>query len=322
MKLFQKKAETKAQEIDVREAFTLWDVLNSKYMTMERVLILEPYVTDIDLKVIVKVFKRDIAKNIDILHTHMKTYNIISPNKNRVSVPSAIKPEILSDEFIALELLLYEQEHVENLLLSFYSMVTNDNVRGMIHDMLYRTIDATDKLMSHLSLRGWVGTPPAYRHLPTNTKESIHCGEAGCLWDLLTYRYDTLHFTEIMSTMVHDVDLLVIIQKGIGILKSQVKEIEKELTHFGINMPKRPADVTITLNNKDFQQDSHIYRMIFMGMQGAGSIHVQGFKKFSSNNRLRKWVKKLLHQEVERIDDLILFGKVKGWLQAAPLYGP
>jgi hypothetical protein len=205
---------------------------------------------------------------------------------------------------------------------TLYSLMTNDNVRRVITDMLFRTIEAVDELMKHITLRGWAGIPPAYKHLPAEITEDIHCGEAGCLWDLLTYRYDTLHFSEIMRSAIHDVDLILILDRGIELLTQQIKQLEKELIHFGIQLPKRPSDITVDLNNKDLWEDSHIYRMTLMGMQGAGILHIRAFKKFSINHRIRAFMKKLLREEVEKIDDYILYGKLKGWLHSVPLYGP
>lgn len=300
----------------------MWDILNSKYMATEKLLVSKSFVRDADLKRLLIEIEKEIQKNIEILQQQLKMYNIISPNKNRVAASVTANPEALSDEFIAMEVLLYEQEHAENLLISLYSLITNDNVRDVIRDMLLSTVETVDEMMKHMTLRGWMGIPPAYQHLPADINEEIHCGEAGCLWDLLTYRYDTRHFTEIMLGIVHDADLKLILEAGIRLLTQQVKLLEVELIHFGIPVPKRPSDITVSLNNKDLWEDSHIYRMTLMGMQGAGTLHIRSFKKFSINHRLRALMKKLLMEEVEKIDDYIRYGKLKGWLHCVPIYGP
>ena len=188
--------------------------------------------------------------------------------------------------------------------------------------MLFKTLDAVDVMMKYVALRGWVGLPPAYQHLPAGNKEHIHCGEVGCLWDMLIYRYDTLHYTEIMLSTVNDADLKLILESGANAISKQITRLEKELVSFGVPVPRRPADVTVSLNNKDLWEDSHIYRMTLMGMQGAGSLHVRTFKKISQNHRLRTFFKNLLKEEVEKIDSYIRYGKVKGWLHDVPAYGP
>ena len=42
----QKKPEVKATNVDIREAFTLWDILNSKYTTKERLLMFNSFAED------------------------------------------------------------------------------------------------------------------------------------------------------------------------------------------------------------------------------------------------------------------------------------
>lgn len=318
--LFQKNPETKSQNVDIREAFTLWDILNSKYMTMEKLVICNSLVHDAGLKLRLKQMEKDIEKNIDILQQQLKMFNIISPNKNRVAANSTASPELMNDEFIAMDMLFYKQEHIENLLISLYSIVTNDAVRKVITDMLLRATKNTDSLMKYAAIRGWSGTPPVYQHLAADATETLNCGEAGCLWDMLTYRYDTLHFSEIMASVIHDIELKAIFSVGIQLLKEQIEQIENELNYFGIPLPKRPADVTISLNNRDLWEDSHVYRMTLMGMQGAGTLHVRSFKKLSSNHRLRVLIINLLRQEIEKIDDFIRYGKLKGWLHPVPRY--
>lgn len=201
-------------------------------------------------------------------------------------------------------------------------MATNDRLRKKLHKMFISKLGGVNKLMKYFSLRGFAGVPPAYQHVPAGNNEKIHCGEAGGLWDLLTYRYDTLRFTQTTASMVHDKEFKIIISAGIKLLEKQIKVLEDELMYFGIQMPKRPADVTAEFIKKELLEDSHIFRMTFLGMQGAAALHVRAFKRFSINHRLRGIVSEILLQEIEKIDDFIRYGKAKGWLYSVPKYGP
>jgi hypothetical protein len=320
--LFEKKAETKQRNIDIREAFTLWDILNSKYMSLEKLLTWMPFTNDAHLKLLIREQQKALEKNIKILEDQMRIFSIPSPGKNKVFVSTSVSSELISDEFIAADILFYEQEHAENLLYALYSSMTNDGLRDIVRDMLIRTLELTDKIMTHASLRGWTAVAPTYKHRPATVTEDIHCGEAGCLWDLLIYRYDTVYFSEIVLTLTHDMDLKLVLETGIELLKTQIKRLEKELAYFGIPVPKRPPEVTAIVNSKDLYQDSHIFRSVMVGMQGAASLHAKSLKKSSSNKRIRGLFKKILIEEVEHFDDLVRYGKLKGWLHDAPLYGP
>ncbi len=320
--LWGKKAETKQRKVDVREAYALWDVLNSKYLSLEKIIIYKPYANDPHLKIILEQMEKEIIKNIDILVRQMNAYSIPSPPANRAGVTTPVHQQVFLDELIVTDLLFYEQEHLENLLFSFYSFITNDKLRGVMGEMLLGTMEKLDDLTTQMAARGWIAVPPAFKHRPPEVMEDIHLGEVGCLWDMLTYRYDTKHFTETMLTIVHDMDLQGVMKLGIEMLEEQVKLLEKELAHFGVSMPRRPPEVTTVLDNKDLYLDSQIFRSILLGMQGAGVIHARSVKISSANKRVRSLFKRLLHEEVKNLDALIRFGKLKGWLHNVPFYGP
>jgi hypothetical protein len=60
--LFEKKAETKQRNIDIREAFTLWDILNSKYMSLETLLTWMPFTNDAHLKLLIREQQKALEK--------------------------------------------------------------------------------------------------------------------------------------------------------------------------------------------------------------------------------------------------------------------
>ena len=126
--------------ISIREAHSVWDTLNSKYQIMEKMLIYEGFVHDPDLKIAFKLIRKPIEKNIAILEKELATYSIPSPDRNRASAQLQGDSDSINDEYIAMDLFLYFQEHVENLLSRFYSAVTNDSLRKTIKQMAARTI--------------------------------------------------------------------------------------------------------------------------------------------------------------------------------------
>src|SRR5690554_518470 len=112
-------------QLDIREAHNLWDMLNSKYLMMDKMLIYEGFVHDPDFKAIFGLMKKPLQKNIRILEDELKRYSIRSPDRNRASAQLLGRSDAITDEYIAKDLFLYFQEHVENLLTAFYSTFTN-----------------------------------------------------------------------------------------------------------------------------------------------------------------------------------------------------
>ncbi len=51
-------------------------------------------------------------------------------------------------------------------------------------------------------------------------------------------------------------------------------------------------------------------------------MHAQAYKEAVVNNRIRDLFKQFLIEELNFIDNLIKFGKLKGWFSPIPTYGP
>lgn len=308
--------------INIREAHSLWDLLNSKYQMMEKMLIYEGFIHDMDLKAAFKLIRRPIEKNIKILEKELTTYSIPSPDRNRAAVQLQGESDSITDEHIALDIFLYFQEHVENLLDAFYSCFTNDGIRKMAMGMASRTITETNVLVHYLRAKGWMGNPPmAKAALNENTKR-VSLAEAAFLHDHLTYRYDTMHLTEIFVAIVHDRDFLLVLEMGLDRLNRQIKLLEKQLETYLVPFPKRPGKFTLTLKNVRFFDDDTIFRTLNSFMQGAGAKHAKAFKQSTYNDDIREFFKNLLLEEMEVFNDFIKVGNTKGWLNPVPRYVP
>ena len=320
--ILKTKTEKRQGNIDIREAYNLWDLLNSKYLSKEKLYVLNNMVHDLDFKMLISMFQKTLDENISILEKKMEDYAIKSPDRNRKAVTLPLGSQIITDEVISLDIFLYLQEHIENLSKVMRSMVTNDSVRAVLKKMTIKTINETDTIMQYLTLKGWISVPPMYKHIPKNVKEKLCVAEAANLWDHVTLRYDNIKTTEYFLSAVHDVDFKGMLTMGLNILNKQVKKLEDELQHFGIPLPKRPGKVTLTLGNTEVLSDDYMYRILANALQGAAIFHAQSYKECAVNDRIRKIFKQLLIDEINFIDQFIKYGKVKGWLNPVPIYGP
>ncbi|MDW7650059.1 MAG: DUF3231 family protein, partial [Bacillota bacterium] len=220
------------------------------------------------------------------------------------------------------DIFFYMQEHVENLLKAIRETVTNDSVRKEMKKMAVRTIEETDNIIVYLKQKGWIAKPPLYRNLPGDVTDEICLCEVANLWDHLTYRYDNRKTTEIFLKSSHDVDLKLVLHMGTKQLNAQIKALESEVKRYGLPMPKRPGKFTQELTDLQILADDHIYRVLLASLQGAAILHAQSFKQCTVNDRIREFFKELLIQEMNMLDRFIKLGKVKGWLNPAPTYGP
>ena len=308
--------------ISIREAHNLWDILNSKYLIMEKMLVYEGFVHDLDLKGTCKLMRRPIEKNITILEKELSTYSIPSPDQNRAAAQLHGDSDSITDEYIAMDLFLYLQEHVENLLSTFYSSFANDSLRKTIRQMTSRTISETNFLVHYLRAKGWMEKPPMIKDDLAAEAKALSLVEAASLHDHLTYRYDTNHITAILATIAHDLDLQAVLKLGLTRLTKQIELLEERLKIYHVPFPKRPGKFTLTLQDARFFNDDTIYRIINSFMQGAGAKHAKAFKQATSNDEIREFFRDLLLDEMEVFDDFVKFGKVKGWLNPVPTYVP
>lgn len=309
-------------QIDTQEAFSLWDILTSKYHETERLLILQHFAHDKDLKLIIKHYIKELNENINILKRELNRYQIPAPTPNREIGPPPCNIEMFTDEFIASEALLYAQEHIENLLRTLRMSMTNDEIRHTISKMTKETIDREAQIVDYMTLKGWIKMCPRYHGTPANVREKLSAAEAYHIWDHLCFRYDNIQQTRLYLALAHDIDFKLVLEEGLRQLTTQAKMLEKEIRHFGIVAPQKPTDVTIRPGETDILADSYMYRMVLIGLQGASIVHAQSIKQCTFNSRIREIFKRLLMKEIDTLGRYIKFGKLKGWVNTPPAYVP
>jgi len=320
-KIFDNRSKYK-KLISTAEAFSLWDMLSSKYSALERMQIWENYAHDRDLKYFLTSIRKSMEKNVKIIEKKTQQFGIMGPDGRFSDIRAAVNSEIVRDEFIARDLLEFVQESVTMLIKAIRSSITNDEIRELWTNIFKEAVDATNDYIKYLKLKGWLNIPPIYPHIPSGTTEKIDVGEAFSLWDHLAFRYDNIELTQYFYAYANDFDFKTLLKEGFQeILKKQAKMLEKELRQFGIPLPVKPPNVVPSVENTNLMYDDNIFRQLFFGVQGAVIIHTHAFLKSTTNDRIRKIFKELLMSEVSIQENLILFGKLKGWLNPAPEYG-
>ncbi|MFZ5946201.1 MAG: DUF3231 family protein [Bacillota bacterium] len=316
------KAEAKQSMLNVEEAYCLWDLTTTKYTGIDMAQIWYIFAHDPEFKFILKKVIDKLKNQTEILEKELKQYSINGPKKPRADMNTATNSEILTDENLGKYLLLALQEEIELLFKAIRNSTTNDALRNLYIKFLKSVIDDLDSLVKYLKLKGWVGIPPMYPNIPATINEQVDAGEVFHLWDHLTFRYDNIYQTQYWYEHAKDVEFKLLLKKGLqDNLQVQAKQLEKELSHFGIPLPAQPPAVIAGTGTSNMD-DSYMYRTLFTGMIGAAWLHALALKQCLTNDRLRGIFKDLLLEEIDIIDKMILFGKVKGWLGVVPQYKP
>ncbi|MDW7683837.1 MAG: spore coat protein [Bacillota bacterium] len=308
-----------AYQVNIGESYSLWDVLSAKYFALERLIILRTFAHDPDLKSIIATDIKDLENDVKIMEKALEKFGIAGANNHVLQPHSAVNAETFRDQFIAGEFFIFLQENIEMLLRALRLATSNDEVRDLFIKLVKDAINRADRMAQYLKIRGWIGVPPMYHN--NTSGESIDNGEAYHLWNHLTYRYDNVYQTLLFASFTYDTDFKLFLEQGGKTLMKQSKMLEEELQRYGLPLPVRPPTVKPPETKTELMNDDYMFRALITGIQGALVFHAQGLKQSVTNNRLRSIFKDLLLDEVEIYHNLVKFGKMKGWLNAAPRAG-
>ncbi len=154
------------------------------------------------------------------------------------------------------------------------------------------------------------------------TAQAITAGEAFILWSHLVTRYQNLEMSAVYQNFIHDLEFKMLVARGMRqSLDAEIKELEGKLNYYGIPLPPRPPKTINTPTNTEVIRDEFIYQQILSGMRSFLNIHTSDLRVIL-NDDLRAMLTGFLTRELEVYDDLIKYGKVKGWLGNPPAYRP
>jgi len=151
--------------------------------------------------------------------------------------------------------------------------------------------------------------------------KEIHSGEAYILWTQLQARYDTLELAQYFFQQAKDSDFKALLDHGIkNVITPQIKTLEKLMNHYKIPVTERPpVDMNLRMKNTETTRDEHMFRIIFAGSQTALLVHVKGIN-ICINDALRNTFMDFLSKELHMYDNLVKYGKLKGWVHVPPAY--
>ncbi|MCL6638931.1 MAG: DUF3231 family protein [Firmicutes bacterium] len=148
----------------------------------------------------------------------------------------------------------------------------------------------------------------------------IHSGEAYILWTQLIARYDSMELVDFILNCAKDLDFKLLIQRGVeSVIKPQIKELEKAMNHYRIPLPSRPPKSQNLPANAEAFKDNFLYKLLLDGSQTALTVHVKAIN-ICMNDSLRNMFLNFFNQDAHLYDSLVKYGKVKGWLDNAPIY--
>lgn len=148
----------------------------------------------------------------------------------------------------------------------------------------------------------------------------LHTGEAYILWTQLQARYDTLELTQFYAGMSKDMDFRALVHKGIkSVIEPQIKKLEDTMRHYKIIVPPPPpVDINLPANIES-ARDVAMFRIILAGSQTGLTVHIKAIN-ICINDSLRNMFMGFLMDDLKMYDNLVKYGKAKGWVHNPPAY--
>ncbi|MFA7468183.1 MAG: DUF3231 family protein [Desulfotomaculaceae bacterium] len=149
----------------------------------------------------------------------------------------------------------------------------------------------------------------------------IYSGEAHMLWEHLQQRHDYLELTLVCLNNITDFEFKKMVEKGLrDTMKTQIQKVEDLLTIFGIPFPEGAPQSIKTKGDPEIWRDEMVFNLLLVGIRNFMNVHLRGIKLFL-NDGLRNLFMEFLVEELKVHDNMMKYGKLKGWVLAPPAYG-
>lgn len=150
------------EQLNVTEAYHLWDHINLRYDQMELTQLFYDFVHDESLKALMTAGLAVLKNEASNLEGTMTKYEIPMPQKPPSAFKVPIDPETIEDEFIYRTILRGIQEAMDLHLRAVVESTRNDSLRGFFHGFLETEMELYDKYLKYGKVKGWIHPPPPY----------------------------------------------------------------------------------------------------------------------------------------------------------------
>ncbi len=150
-------------------------------------------------------------------------------------------------------------------------------------------------------------------------QELVNVSEVFYIWDILVTKQDIMETIQINGNFINDMDLKYIADQLIKGLQSGIADMEKLMKDYGIPFPMQPPAGSTSAVNLEHISDRFIYDSILEGIQSFFPILSQGFMN-STSPKVRKAFKNHLLLTLELQEQIVEYGKLKGFINLPPVF--
>ncbi len=312
------KTHQKQTQLSAEEAFRLWEKTRLRYSLIDQINLLGNYTHDVDFQLVLKNINEVFQKQAVMLEKQLNKYSIKAPGPYKRDIEAIGNSEVLEDRLAAQFVYNSLQHIVSKCFLSLRNSINNDGIRQLLYRITKEDINIYDRYVDFIVIKGWLEVPPLYKDLK-NSDKRVASNEIWSLWKLLDNRYLSKHQTQYFIQYVSDKDFELVLSTGIEIVEKQINKLEEKLLYYGVNLPEKFSNIP-TPEAQEQITDKYIFKLLFMSMQHSVTIEGFSMEELIINSDIRKMIKNFIFEEIDVINNLIKYSKIKGWAPLDPQF--
>ena len=316
-----KKSRGLKEEIDIKEAFNIWNMLRARYANMDTVRLFQNLVHDRDFDIIIGQLLDEWKKYIKLYEDKAESLKLKVPKRPPYDYKTSAQVPQFTDEYIFKKIYNDLIADLYPLITAYRTSTTTDSVRKIIHDDLMEHLKSFELFYKYGKLKGWMEEPPAFKTFKPEPTEALTAGEAFHILDHISHRYHQIFLTKFFLSLAHDREFQLILSQGAKILEKEVAMLQEIALKHEVQLPSRPpASIQVPVEPEAIE-DKFLYEVILSGMQSAIDLHVRAVIETIRNDSLRRTFYQLFQAELKMHERILKYGKAKGWIITVPVFG-
>lgn len=308
------------QELDIKEAYNVWNLLRARYLSADTIRLFKDLTHDRDFTIVLGRLLDQWDKYIQKYETIVKNYQLKSPDRPPYDYKTSLKVNQITDVYVFKRIYNDIVAQMYSLTTGYRTSTTNDNVRTVIQEDLEAHIQSFETIYKYGKLKGWMDEPPALKNAKPVVNEQVSTGEAFHILDHVTHRYHQLQLTMFFLSYAHDKEFRAILNMGQKNLEKEIKKLEQEALKYEILLPKRPPAAVAVPMEPETMSDSFMFEVLLNGIQNAFDLHIRAVVETIRNDSLRDYFYQLFTTELKLHENILKYGKAKGWIIPIPIY--
>ncbi len=315
-----KKSRGLKEEIDIKESYNIWSMLRARYHSVDTIKIFKDIAHDRDFIIVLGQLVDDWNKFVGEYESQALRFQLKVPKRPPHDYRTSAKINQFTDRYIFTRVFNDVVAQLYPLVTAYRTSTTNDSVRKIIKNDLLGHVKSFELVYKLGKMKSWMDEPPAYKTAKTTITESLTTGAAFHILDHVTHRYHQLQLTKFFLSFAHDKEFRLILNQGVKKLEKETAMLQEIALKHEVQLPTQPPISMQVPVEPETAEDSFMYQVILSGMQSAIDLHVRAVLETIRNDTLRAVYYQLLEDEIKMHENILKYGKMKGWIIQVPIY--